>query len=96
MLCKICQSPLKYRAPSRRPGEILLICEQGHKWQARRDDAGNIGTPYRVNYPGMVGERRKQVAVTASEYERDLMRRAGVKPQAVWLRGITALAQETE
>lgn len=34
-VCKECGGLLKFRGRSRRPGELLLICSNGHKWQSR-------------------------------------------------------------
>jgi len=88
--CPECGAALVEREKkSKRPGEILLICERGHKRQGRLV-SGYLHL-YRSNYPGMVGEGRKQVAVTASIAEKELMSQRGVMPQDVWNLGIDTL-----
>jgi hypothetical protein len=44
VVCKDCKAPLSFRGKSKRKGELLLICSNGHKWQSR-----GVGL-YRTNW----------------------------------------------
>ena len=90
-LCEICGSKITERPgrKSKRPGELLLICAQGHKWQGCIVE-GHLHL-YRSNYPGMVGEKRKVKTITVSPDEQELMDNHGISQQAVFLMGLDIL-----
>jgi hypothetical protein len=88
--CKDCGADLLEREKkSKRAREILLICEKGHKWQARLLD-GYLHI-YRTNWKGQRGEGRKVATITISPGEFMLMKKHNLKQQEVYLLGIDIL-----
>ena len=90
--CLTCGAELTERpgAKSKRAGQTLFICPAGHKNQGRFD--GQYWHIYQSNaWKNRQSERRKQVAVTASESDRALMKQKGFMPQNVWQLGIDFL-----
>lgn len=73
--CKICKTGLLLRGKSKRPGETLWICANGHKWQSR-----GVGL-YRSNWKREDSKRLTAVRV----YPDDLLslRRRGLSVQRV-------------
>lgn len=53
LLCPICKSPMRERGKSKRPGELLLVCKNGHERQ------GRISHGYTTLYTTGKGGRRK-------------------------------------
>lgn len=90
--CKDCGAQLVERdRKSKRPGELLLICqgETPHKWQGRMIE-GHLHT-YRTNWKGQRGERRKFAGITVAPWQQAIMDEKGVKQQYVFNLGIDTL-----
>lgn len=93
--CKDCGGVLsKRQKESKRPGEILLICSKGHKWQAREaknSDGSKYLHLYRSNWKGQRGEGRRVATITISKNQDALMDALGIKQQKVFELGIDLL-----